>query len=225
MLNNPSTNPIVLVSHTGLFLHPICTKGGQICPLSKNCLESDNSYFLLNFLKYIFWGCDVTKTMTSSKPSNPYTSKQICLNVAKYYFQFGLLLFWRHLWWSHRRWWRHMHEDFFSCLFQETAEKAIVLNYDVINDIIMMQCIYQEIKYFIPAKGKHRQWIRNTMNRITALISMQCAQNYMELLRCLWQRQKWRHFRWSGWPQTFWKCVLLNLIQSQCALKQNFFSA
>ena len=31
--------------------------------------------------------------MTSSKPVNPYNSLQICLNVAKYYFQFGLLLF------------------------------------------------------------------------------------------------------------------------------------
>ena len=28
-------------------------------------------------------------------------------------------------------------------LFRETAEKAIVLNYDVINDVMMMQCIYQ----------------------------------------------------------------------------------
>ena len=27
-------------------------------------------------------------------------------------------------------------------LFRETAEKAIVLNYDVINDVMMMQCIY-----------------------------------------------------------------------------------
>ena len=38
-------------------------------------------------------------------------------------------------------------------LFRETAEKAIVLNYDVINDVIMMlQCLYHKIKYFIPAK-------------------------------------------------------------------------
>ena len=37
-------------------------------------------------------------------------------------------------------------------LFRETAEKAIVLNYGVINDVMMMQCIYQQIKYFIPAK-------------------------------------------------------------------------
>ena len=29
-----------------------------------------------------------------------------------------------------------------SHLFQETDEKAIVLNYDVINQVIMMQCIY-----------------------------------------------------------------------------------
>ena len=28
-------------------------------------------------------------------------------------------------------------------LFQETAEKATVLNYDVINDVMKMQCIYQ----------------------------------------------------------------------------------
>ena len=28
-------------------------------------------------------------------------------------------------------------------LFRETAQKAIVLNYDVINDVMMMQCIYQ----------------------------------------------------------------------------------
>ena len=28
-------------------------------------------------------------------------------------------------------------------LFRETAEKAIVLNYNVINDVMMMQCIYQ----------------------------------------------------------------------------------
>ena len=34
--------------------------------------------------------------MTSSKPVNPYNGMQICLNVAKYYFEFGLLLFQRH---------------------------------------------------------------------------------------------------------------------------------
>ena len=28
-------------------------------------------------------------------------------------------------------------------LFRETAEKAIVLNYVVINEVMMMQCIYQ----------------------------------------------------------------------------------
>ena len=28
-------------------------------------------------------------------------------------------------------------------LFRETAEKAIALNYNVINDVMMMQCIYQ----------------------------------------------------------------------------------
>ena len=37
-------------------------------------------------------------------------------------------------------------------LFQETKEKAIVLNYDVINDVMMMQYIYQLIKYFIPGE-------------------------------------------------------------------------
>ena len=37
-------------------------------------------------------------------------------------------------------------------LFRETAEKAIFLNYDVINNVMMMQCINQEIKYFISAK-------------------------------------------------------------------------
>ena len=62
------------------------------------------------------------------------------------------------------------------------------------------------------------------MNRICALISMHCAQKCIKLLRCLWQRQKWRHFRLSEWPLTFWKCVLLNLIQSQGASKQKFFS-
>ena len=28
-------------------------------------------------------------------------------------------------------------------LFRETAEKAVVLNYGVINDVVMMQCTYQ----------------------------------------------------------------------------------
>ena len=37
-------------------------------------------------------------------------------------------------------------------LFKETAEIAIFLSYDVINDVMMMQCIYQYIKYFIPAE-------------------------------------------------------------------------
>ena len=35
--------------------------------------------------------------------------------------------------------------EYFLCkrnLFRETVEKAIVLNYDIINDV-MMQCIYQ----------------------------------------------------------------------------------
>ena len=27
--------------------------------------------------------------------------------------------------------------------FRETAEKAIFLNYEVINDVMMMQCMYQ----------------------------------------------------------------------------------
>ena len=42
-------------------------------------------------------------------------------------------------------------------LFRETAEKAIVLNYDVINDVMMMQYIYCSVKYFIPAKDKHQK--------------------------------------------------------------------
>ena len=37
-------------------------------------------------------------------------------------------------------------------LFGETAEKSIFLNYDVINDVMMMQCICLQIKYFIPTK-------------------------------------------------------------------------
>ena len=37
-------------------------------------------------------------------------------------------------------------------LFRETAEKSIFLNYDVIDDVMMMQCIYQYAKYFIPAE-------------------------------------------------------------------------
>ena len=37
-------------------------------------------------------------------------------------------------------------------LFRETSEKAMVLNYVVINDIMMMQYTYQQIKYFISAK-------------------------------------------------------------------------
>ena len=41
-------------------------------------------------------------------------------------------------------------------LFRETKEKAKVLNFDVINDVIMMQCIYQLVNYFIPAKDQHR---------------------------------------------------------------------
>ena len=48
-----------------------------------------------------------------------------------------------------------MKMNFFLCkrsLFRETAEKAIFLNYDVINDIMMMQNLYQLIKYSIPAK-------------------------------------------------------------------------
>ena len=39
-----------------------------------------------------------------------------------------------------------MKMNIFLCkrnLFRETAEKAIFLNYDVINDAMMMQCIYQ----------------------------------------------------------------------------------
>ena len=35
---------------------------------------------------------------------------------------------------------------YFLCkrsLFRETAEKTIVLNNDIINDVMMMQCIYQ----------------------------------------------------------------------------------
>ena len=37
-------------------------------------------------------------------------------------------------------------------LFRETTEKAKFLNYDDINDVMMMQCIYQYTKYFITAK-------------------------------------------------------------------------
>ena len=35
--------------------------------------------------------------------------------------------------------------NIFSCgrnLFRETAEKAIILNYEIINDVMMMRCIY-----------------------------------------------------------------------------------
>ena len=35
--------------------------------------------------------------MTSLKPVSSYNSMQICLNVVKYYFQQGLLLFQRYL--------------------------------------------------------------------------------------------------------------------------------
>ena len=48
-----------------------------------------------------------------------------------------------------------MKMNIFLCkrsLFRETAEKAIILNYNVIKDVMMMQCIYQYIRYFIPAK-------------------------------------------------------------------------
>ena len=48
-----------------------------------------------------------------------------------------------------------MKMNIFLCkhsLVRETAEKAIVLNYDVINDVMMMQCIYQQIECFILAK-------------------------------------------------------------------------
>ena len=48
-----------------------------------------------------------------------------------------------------------MEMNIFLCkrsLFQETAEIAIFLNYDVINDVMMMHWIYQYIKYFIPAE-------------------------------------------------------------------------
>ena len=46
--------------------------------------------------------------------------------------------------------------EYFLCkrsLFRETAEKAIFLNNDINNDVMMMRCI---IKYFIPAKDQHR---------------------------------------------------------------------
>ena len=39
-----------------------------------------------------------------------------------------------------------MKMNIFLCkrnLFRKTAEKAIFLDYDVINDVMMMQCIYQ----------------------------------------------------------------------------------
>ena len=39
-----------------------------------------------------------------------------------------------------------MKMNIFLCkrtLFRETAQKAIVLNYDVINDVMMTQCIHQ----------------------------------------------------------------------------------
>ena len=48
-----------------------------------------------------------------------------------------------------------MKMNIFLCkcnLFRETAEKSIFLNYDVSNDVMMMQCIYLEIKYFISTK-------------------------------------------------------------------------
>ena len=37
-------------------------------------------------------------------------------------------------------------------LFREAEEKVIELSYDVINDVMMMQYIYQWIKYFISAE-------------------------------------------------------------------------
>ena len=37
-------------------------------------------------------------------------------------------------------------------LFQETAEKAIVLKYDVINDLMMMQCIISKYNILFQLK-------------------------------------------------------------------------
>ena len=53
---------------------------------------------------------------------------------------------------SFNSWWTWIFFLFERSLFSETAENAIVLNYNVINDVTMMQCINQQIKYFIPAK-------------------------------------------------------------------------
>ena len=39
-----------------------------------------------------------------------------------------------------------------NAIYFAKQEKAIVLNYDVINGVTMMQYIYQKIKYFIPAE-------------------------------------------------------------------------
>ena len=37
-------------------------------------------------------------------------------------------------------------------LFRETAETAIILNYDVINVVMMMQCIYQRLNILFQLK-------------------------------------------------------------------------
>ena len=51
-------NTYVYPISTGIFLHPICTgRGGQICPLSKNCLIGDRSkiFCLLKLLSAKFF--------------------------------------------------------------------------------------------------------------------------------------------------------------------------
>ena len=93
----------VLTLYIPGYFYTLFVPVGQIYPLSKNRLVSDRrkifcllKLFFVKFLKLNIlrlWrhenDDDVIKT---------FYSIQICLNVAKYYFQFGLLLFQRRLW-------------------------------------------------------------------------------------------------------------------------------
>ena len=103
----------VLTLYKPGYFHPLFVPGGggKFAFLSKSRLVSDRSkiFYLLKlfFVKFLkinilkLWlhedDDDIIKTSCKSKPVSPYSSMQICLNVAKYDFQFELLLFQRHL--------------------------------------------------------------------------------------------------------------------------------
>ena len=104
--------------------------------------------------------------MTSSKPLNPYNSKQIFLNVAKYYFQFGLLLFQRHIW-------------------KVSADDDVIVHDDVtcMITLSLIYCVDYDYVIFDIFVGSVAEWVKASFLRRPGSNDLGSTRTLVTLLR------------------------------------------